>query len=48
MRDHFDCGCWTDSEGYWRLSPECLDLERKQWADMMDRFRVGDYRPKGD
>lgn len=38
-----DCGCWTDADGFWMLSDECRDLERRAWAHMMERARSGYY-----
>ncbi len=32
-----DCGCWTDSEGYWRLSDACRAAELHVWENMLRR-----------
>lgn len=46
------CGCWTDKDGYWQLSPECLEEEQQRWRDAMltarrlGMIRQGKIRPR--
>jgi hypothetical protein len=40
----YDCGCWTDEDGYWQLSPECLAHERLVWAQVMQKIADGNHR----
>lgn len=30
-----DCGCWTDVNGYWRLSKKCHEAELAAWRQAM-------------
>jgi hypothetical protein len=39
----YDCGCWTNAEGFWELSPECQAHERLAWQRMLEQIRDGDY-----
>lgn len=41
-----DCGCWTDENGYWQLSEQCLAEEHRVWAETMSRWKTRDKEDK--